>query len=249
MYQVPLATSSSVLASKQFWEIVMLYHNRPHLVNRKLIAASQVLFYKLECEPIGISHVSELFTTSSILYEVRKLKALSKEDITEDFIKDIVECYDPNSELFLSSEKEFFDASDGVYISVRILLPRNSEADKNIEIVIFDKAKHSAIFVAVHELNAVPSTPPFPYELHLTTTGNMRVNVADFQDADTTFAEWLADKLFPKLLKWSENEKSGIKEVKSLSLIDVNEYYLIYHDLKKKYSEDLIKVNVELQCF
>ncbi|KAJ8933361.1 hypothetical protein NQ314_014076 [Rhamnusium bicolor] len=240
MFQVPLATSSTCLTSIAFWETVLLYHCRPHLVNRKLIAVSQILFHKIYLHSKSIN-ISEIFTRSAILYEVRKLNKLTKENISEDFIKSIVEYYDPKIMLIESSIKDFKEECNGVFMSVRILMPRNQKLGKSIEVVILDKDKNTATFVAVSENGKAISAPPFPYQIELTVTFNLRINLNNFEDADTTHAEWIAEKLFKKLLKWVENDIEDNKQMHSLSLITVDEYCLTYGNLKTKYGDSLIR--------
>lgn len=252
MLRVPLATSSSSLSLEIFWDIVTLYCSRPHLINRKLLSASQVLFYKISFESKSVNHVSELLTRSAILYEMRKLKSISKDTITEEFIRKLFESYDKNLELLKSCDK-LFKEQEGIFISVRILFPRNKKCNQCLEVVVLDKTKNSAYFVTAEETGASCS-PPFPYELELTTSSSLRICVANFEDAETIYAEWLADKLFPKLLKWSENYDPDNRQgnIGSLSQIAVDEYCQTYSNLKKKYSSDLVKViyyNYQLLIF
>lgn len=241
MFPVPLVTSSTVLSPTVFWDTVTLYHNRPHLVNRKLLAASQAQFFKANFHSKSITCISEIFTRSAILYEVRKLKVLSKENISENFLREFFECYDKNVVLKVVSVKDFKEECNGIFISVRILISRKS-ANKSIEIVILDKDKNTAMFFAVSEDDVHPIAPPFSYNIELTSSGNLRINLQNFEDADTTHAEWIADKLFPKLMKWAEsgidlNNTSG-----SLSLISVDDYCFTYGKIKSKYGDYLVKV-------
>ncbi|KAJ8950412.1 hypothetical protein NQ318_003688 [Aromia moschata] len=240
MFQVPLVTSSTYLTPAKFWEVVMLYHDRSHLVNRKLAAVSQILFYKITFESKAIQHVSELFARASLLYEVRRLKELTKECITGDFIKAVVECHDKNIVLTEMSINDFKNDCSSVVISIRILIPRNKNAQKCLEAVVLDKEKNSAVFSAVMEFEQTVLAPPFLYQIELTSSHNLRINLTNFEDADTAHAEWIATKLFPKLLKWSQNcEKKD--EVSSLTLIPVDDYCSTYADLKQRYGADLIR--------
>nr|CAH7730621.1 unnamed protein product [Callosobruchus chinensis] len=240
MFEVPLATSGVPLSPITFWEIVMLYHSRPHLVNRKLAAVSQILLFKVNFHCKGIKHLSSLFTRPAILYELRRMKDLNSQHITEDFIRNIVECFDSNLHLVTASEAELNDKSSGVYISVRVLLPRMSSLKKSLEVVILDKDTNKAIFHAVGESTKLCLAPPFQYEIELCAGGIMRLNIQNFEDADSPSAVWLADKLFPKLLQWS-NCDIDHNTITSLSLIQADEYCMNYTELKIKYAEKLIK--------
>lgn len=124
MLQVPLATSSTQYSTDAFWEAVTVYHDRPHLVNRRLLAASQALFYKVIFSCKDVKHISELFTKPAILYEMRKLESISKEAMTVEFLKNMIDCFDKNVELIPVDEKAFQEERHGIFVSARVLLPR-----------------------------------------------------------------------------------------------------------------------------
>lgn len=237
-FTVPLSTSSSQLNATEFWNGVTLYHTRPHLINRKLLAASQVLFYKVCCQSIELSKLTELFTRPAVLYEMRKLKNISKEHITEQFIKNLIECDHQNIKLLLSNEDDFANENIGLFISIRILLPRNKSCGQCIEIVLLNKTNNTALFLAVTEFDNLTCAPHFPYVIELTNNFNLRINLTTFEDADTASAEWLVNSLFPRLLKWAIQEDKVI--VKSLSLIGVDDYSYIYQRLKQEYADNII---------
>lgn len=241
MQQIPLAQCSTQLDINKFWEVLLIYHNRPHLVNRKLLAASQVLFCKLILDTKGVSRVKDLFTRPALIYEIRKLKELSKHSITTDLIKNIVECYDKNVQIIEKDMSHFKSATTGIFISIRILLPRGNIPEKCVEVVILDKDNRCATFLCASEFNSsnVP-IPVFPYDIELTTSSNLRLLVNEIEDADTSSAEWLCNKLFTKLLKWSQNEQSETTSV-SLSLVSSDDYCSLYANLKNKYGKDLVK--------
>lgn len=238
-FEVPLVISSSKLTITEFWNAVMVYHSRPHLVNKKILAASQILFYNANSPNSDISQLSEMFTKFAVLYEMRQLKAIAKENITEQFIRNIVECSYKNLSLSESNEDEFKQKNFGFYISLRILLSRNKRSDVSVEIVLLNKNRNNAHFLAVTELDKFPSAPLFPYEIQLDDNFNLRINLNDFEDADTASAEWLASNLFPKLLKWSKQDENA--SIRSLSLISVDNYSLVYNRLKNSFADELIK--------
>ncbi|CAG9815628.1 unnamed protein product [Phaedon cochleariae] len=187
---------------------------------------------------IPVSKFKEIFTPSAILYEKRRLDNFK--NIGEDFIKNIIECYDRNVTLIPYTEQMFKEDSTGLFVSVRILLSKKNINHKSIEVVVLDKNTNSAIFTAVCEPGESVLAPPFIYELELNAS-NFRINLRDYEDAESTHAEWLADKLFPKLLKWSEIDTECRSTVKCLSLIPIDEYCILYSELKQKYAESLHK--------
>uniref|UniRef100_A0A6P7FEL0 tRNA (uracil-O(2)-)-methyltransferase n=3 Tax=Diabrotica virgifera virgifera TaxID=50390 RepID=A0A6P7FEL0_DIAVI len=238
MFPVPLATSSEEIPVSVFWEVVLLYHNRPYLVNKLVTANTKISLYKIDCKG-SFGHISELFKLSSILYERRKLKELSKESLNDDFIKSFVECYDKNFKLDKINEETFLDSFSGVYISVQVLISRRSTDHRVLELAIFDKDTNSAIFLTAYENSEDMLTPNFPYEFNW-KNGCFGLNLQNFEDADTSKAEWLALTLFPKLLKWSQDDGSK-NTIRSLSLVALDEYCVLYERLKRTYVKDLLK--------
>ncbi|CAG9834193.1 unnamed protein product [Diabrotica balteata] len=238
MFPVPLATGSEQIPVSVFWETVLLYHNRPYLVNKLVTAITKIALYKIDCKG-SFGHISELFTLTSILYERRKLKELSKETINDDFIKSFVECYDKSFKLDKINEETFLDNFSGVYISVQVLISRRSTDHKVLELAIFDKDTNSAVFLTAYENSEDMITPNFPYEFNW-KHGCFGLNLQNFEDADTSKGEWLAFTLFPKLLKWSEADDSK-NTIRSLSLVALDEYCVIYERLKRTYVKDLLK--------
>lgn len=96
--------------------------------------------------------------------------------------------------------------------------------------------------VAEQERLAVPLTPPFQYEIELSSNYNLRVNIQNFEDADSPHSEWLVDKLFKKLISWADNYRSDRAAEPSLHLIPIFDYSLLYNQLKEKYVPYLIQV-------
>ena len=58
---------------------------------------------------------------------------------------------------------------------------------------------------------------------------------------------WLKETLLPKLKTWAETIKledinATQEKIHSLALVDVEEYTMVYNEMKSKYAESLIKV-------
>lgn len=70
----------------------------------------------------------------------------------------------------------------------------------------------------------------------------LKICVEDFKLAELKSSDWLADNLFPKLMSWAETSTENKIQQKSLSLINVEEYCTLYHNLKIKYGDNMVKV-------
>lgn len=241
MFQIPLATSCTTISKEKFWDTIILYHNRPHLVNRKLTAVSQCLFYEVSFNSNGV-HLQDLLNRPAILYELRKLDSIITDNVNDKFLKNLLDPYDKNVQFNSLSVEALRDYTKGVFMSVRILFPRMRNCPKAIEVVTFDKEHNKATFLAVSDSDKLFIGPPFAYQIELTSSLNLRINVKSFEDADTSHAEWLVEKLFTKLLKWIENVDDNKQNIQSLSLVPVDEYCLTYNRLKDTYGESLVKV-------
>ncbi|XP_057667449.1 probable tRNA (uracil-O(2)-)-methyltransferase [Diorhabda carinulata] len=237
MFSIPLVTSSGGFNFPLFWEIVVLYLNRPYLVNKLITATTKIGLYKIEYNG---NQINELFTKSAILYERRKLINLSKETVTEEFISNIIEYNVRNLAITKVGDEYFSNANTGVYISLQILISRKNPDHKVLEIVILDKDKNCATFMSPYERTEDILTPNFVYQFEL-NGNNFRINLQEFEDAETSRAEWLADTLFPKLLKWSQCATDKKNTVQSLSLVPLDEYCILYDRLKRNYVKGLIK--------
>lgn len=241
MLQIPLCTSTTLLSPASFWNSILIYHGRPHLVNRKLLGASEALVVRaLSIKP---SKLHLLITASAVLYETRRLKELASNAITKDFLLNILEPYCKDVTLRETTCEELASCEDGIYISIRILLPRLKGLEKCVEIAVLDKGRDVATFLAVAELGKVAPAPTFRYSVQRETTGALRICVDSFEDADTGSAEWLSSRLFGKLLKWADDEV--VRNVQpSLSLVSVERHVDLYSRLKETYGAQIVKVSV-----
>lgn len=240
MKYLPLATSGGILPYKNFWNAIYLYHDRPQVINRKVIGTSKSYIYKINFS-CSSTKVSELLTHAALLYEVRKLKEIN-EIVCLNLLQSILEPYDKTVSI-TQVQLDFMRCSyDGVFISVRRLLPKQS-THFCLEIVLLDKDQNDVVF-SVAEDDKHISAPPFPYHLEYASTGHIRILIDNFEDADTPSSEWLVDKLFPKFLKWIETFDEATITDPSLRLVDVEVYSELYKSLKHKYGQKMVKVNL-----
>lgn len=240
MWTIPIITSSITVPLNRFWDALVVYHDKPHTVNRKLGGIVQLSFFKLFSAKI--KNVYELFTHSGILYEVRKLKDITSDSITDDFIRSFIEPYDKNFELRKSHTDDLKNSYDGVFISVRILLSRIKGHENCVEIVILNKKDNKATFHSVSVDKEKSVAPQFPYTIEYMNSGHVRIVLENIEDCESNSANWLCENVFTKILKWVDSLEDNPNRIESLSLINVEQYYRLYHSLKTKYSQALINV-------
>lgn len=237
---LPLATSGSLMAPQNFWNAVLLYHEKPYVVNKKIVGVLQFYFYEVEFNSAVMKNINELFSVASILYELRKLKNLNHENLA-DVILNLLVPYDKNISLKEIDVDCFKDRQNGTFVSVRVLIPRSNNSEKCLEIVTLDRSNDTATFTAVSDSKLLVA-PPFQYKIELMNSGHMRIVIETFEDAETSSAAWLADKLFSKLITWACNYDPSFATPPSLTLISVDKYSMLYKQLKDKYGQKMIKV-------
>lgn len=249
MQNIPIITSSGVVLLQQFWKSVLLYHNKPHTVNRKVAGIIQLHLYEFDSKKI--KNIKEIFSYSGILYELRKLNDLNSESIDDNFIVKFTEPYDKGFQPKKISLKTIEDAISGQFISIRILLSRIKPYKKSIEIVLLNKNDNCATFLAVSEELKYCIAPPFAYTIEFETSGHLRILLDSIEDCESNSANWLCEYLFIKLLKWAEDDDTNQNCLESLSLLNVDVYYNLYHKLKEKYSDKIMKVTYSkyFRCF
>lgn len=238
---IPLATSSTILLRDGFWSSLKTYYDRPHLVNRKLVAASSALFCQVLVTNSTIAKpLRDIFTREAVLYEIRK-STITDLPPTISFLKSLTVTYN-DIEIIESTWKDFEKTtSDSSFVSVRLLFGRSNNV-KCLEIVIFEKLYNTVTFFAVQEHEARKIAPEFPYHIELTNAGHLRICVDNFEDADTSSAQWLACNLFPKILTWTEDTQEAKNSIQSLGLVQPAEYCNLYYNLKVKYSPHLLRL-------
>lgn len=135
MFRVPLITSSNALNVEQFWTAVFLYHNSPHLVNRRLLGIKQLFLLRIKFNNKNYK-LKDVFNYSELELHFRRQTPFSFDNITKDIIINVLEL---NTNNFTCEEVQLEDVENddsGTFISVRVLLPRLVKAKKCVEIAI-----------------------------------------------------------------------------------------------------------------
>lgn len=235
-----------MISLQQFWKSVLLYHNKPHTVNRKIAGVVQLYLYEFESKKI--KSLKDIFTYSGILYELRKINDINSKSIDHNFSLSFIEPYDKEFKPRVVSIKTVEEAPSGIFLSVRILLSRIKPYEKSVEVVVLNKNSNCATFLAVSKDVKYCIAPPFSYTVELETFGHLRITLDSVDDCESSSADWLCEHLFTKLLKWSEDCDENHGCLDSLALLDVDVYYNLYHSLKLKYGSEIMKV-IDLELF
>lgn len=196
MQLLPIVTSSTIIPSTNFWHAMLLYYDNPHVVNRKIAGVVELYLYELISDKI--KQIQDIFTYTGILYEVRKLQEIDRHYVTDKFLKSFIEPYDKLAKLKAVSSDDFKKASNGIFLSVRILISRAKSCPNCIELVILDKNQNRGSFFAIAEERILAVAPAFVYHIECTQTGNVRICLEEIEDCETSSAEWLFSTVFRK---------------------------------------------------
>lgn len=89
----------------------------------------------------------------------------------------------------------------------------------------------------------MPATVQNSSECYFIDWDNQCLNVGVYKGFEESNQEWLIKVVQPKLLKWaSDPENNSSPKLKSLSMIDLEEYNTLYNDLKVKYGTEMVKI-------
>lgn len=105
-----------------------------------------------------------------------------------------------------------------------------------------EKSNNLVTFNSISEPNQINLCANFSYDIELEQSKFLRVCIEDVELAESSSSDWLADNLFNKLLLWAEKASTNRITQKSLSLVSIEDYSQLYHELKIKYGEKLVKV-------
>lgn len=117
-----------------------------------------------------------------------------------------------------------------------------------------DSGNNQAGFLNLHQNLTTGFIKRFIAELKDCDTPEMILMAPNVVDENSTRQiTWIKHVFIPKISKWivsmeadcDERKKSAFDSVESLSLINLTEYNQLYNDLKTKYGEHMVKVNVE----
>lgn len=238
MNVVSLMKSNIPIQKENYWNAVFLYHSSPHLVNRRLLSCTQLFFLKVFFKHDKYN-IKNILNYSKLESEIRNLKAIDSSCINESLITKLFDQYVDNFSYETSDIETVTDNNKDVFISVRILFPRNTKSEKCLEIVIIDKENCVTTFLPIccNIRNAI--CPGFPYEIVFNDKNLLDLCVFDLENSKDKASEWLANILFQKLLTWTEI-REPIK--KSLTLVSNEKYCNLYQELKLKYGDSIVKV-------
>lgn len=218
--------------STQFWHAIDIWLNKPHVVNRRILASSRIL--TLEFQDTD-SEISDWIETTEFNY------ILSSENITEKLVSSKF-IKESNINLNKTSFSELENSKK--YLNISRLLPRNPEIySPTIEVTIVEKDNNSITSYYKCLLNDKQSLGfKYPYQICY-RNNEISIKVKKLEDKNDPSLEWIKTHLFPRLIKWIDNSEMQNNFVSgSLNLVPTDKYAELYGQLKQKYGAEIVKI-------
>lgn len=220
----PLISKNVMANADKFWETINLLLTYPHVLNRQILASRELLLYELQ---------------NNNLQNILEWLFLKKNDLSEETIEKEITIYFKHG----SFVKKHFVDDDKIYLRVARLLPRNLDKfPESLEFTILEMESNSITFF-YRQWNVIDNVSSMNnFVLYKICYKNFNVAIEVENTSSRKTNEWLKNHLFIKILKWLENEsKQNVFTSRSLNLIEIEKYQILYSKLKNKYGKSLIQ--------
>lgn len=241
--------SESVEKAVNFWKSIKLYVTKPHTVTRQLAGA----------KPIAVFHYQH--TNGHFIKDVEAINdhIQYRNELlpNKEFIPNLFLELKLNGNLKQIDSKCLTDDEipcDGSWIIQNKLLPKNLKLHDNcVELIIMDFSNKCVSFISLASLRSKVVNKSFTIGLTDVNDSNGSATMWAkllprkenlLVDDEAKQRTWVQHVLFSKLLKWinsMDDEPNGVR-VESLSLVSLEEYNVLYNELKIKYGENMVKV-------
>nr|XP_015916834.2 probable tRNA (uracil-O(2)-)-methyltransferase isoform X1 [Parasteatoda tepidariorum] len=226
------------ISTDDFWNGVSVYIERPHLLNRRLLAAQL-----LETKTAMHNHFNEdLNGTLLRLFNEEILNMATLHDLLKSIPSTYIKSNEPIKKTISAT-----DDNGSKMLFVRNLLSRNMKLYEDmVEVSVADKSSCSVAFYPVKTPDTLyPLSPAFPYRILLNNNKLMLEvsrNSCDQNNANNCKSEkWLASDILPKIYKWCKFHPEETV-LPSLNLVSAKLYNENLHKLKDKYGKHYVKI-------
>lgn len=121
-----------------FWNSIFLYYSSPHLINRRILSVSQLFLLKIQFKH-EIFKIRDILKYSVLNSKINNLESINSKYIDTTIVTKLFEHYENCFSYSKATLDELKLSKDEVFVSVRILFPRNVKSDKCVEFVIIGK--------------------------------------------------------------------------------------------------------------
>ncbi|XP_068082497.1 probable tRNA (uracil-O(2)-)-methyltransferase isoform X2 [Anabrus simplex] len=213
--------SSTSASSSQVWMAIKVWHDKPHVINRRVTGAVPILTSNID-KSVPLNEVYKS------LIDTKITKSMADDEIKQIF---------SSMDIYKKDE----DGDFGLCLTLRKLIPRNSSHHLPLlEITILDEVHCKATFFSLHQehkQHIFILETPYTFQF---VEGEIQLVAHVDELAENPYISWLMKSVFPKIEKWAECTID--QNIPSLSLVSVDRYTLLYQDLKKKYGQKMVEI-------
>ena len=238
----------SKITIEHYWQTVLLYLNRPNLINRRYIGSQCMKCWKTPVENVNYEDIEKLDHWSSFdhnkLENVLHLSTIQSPPTVEELCS--------NKNVYIVLRKLFRKQS------LKSLQKSKNDTEPDIEFDAFVLYPAQARF-SIIILNNIPNSEDFSlqqeqysYSMNFDSeTAKLKVEfLLGTENSATKTSYWLENVLTPKLERWivmssetsSKEEESGNQIQGSITRISIETYCSHYNRLKSKYSVELLEI-------
>lgn len=121
-----------------FWNSVFLYYSSPHLINRRILSASTLFLLKIQFKH-ELFKLQDILKYSVLESKINNIESINSKYLDTTIVTNLFEEYENCFSYSKTNLDELKFSEDELFISVRILFPRNVKSDKCVEFVIIGK--------------------------------------------------------------------------------------------------------------
>lgn len=225
------------MADSQFWYSVLLYTNRPNLINRRVIGTQFVHVWTVD----GVEHTDAILEVIVPTHSSRTIDVLQK----DLHLKELVDLQSIDLNYVLNSSSQFLVILRKLFLKLSLKkLQDASSPSEEFEFLVLNRNRNVISFIPIkfnqleeYVLNRASSSCCFSISLK----EDAFLQVDYLYGFEQSF--WVENTLKVKLQQWlSNSSKRETSFQGSLQRISVQSYCSNYSRMKAKYSLPLLKI-------
>ncbi|XP_034193171.2 putative tRNA (uracil-O(2)-)-methyltransferase isoform X1 [Osmia lignaria lignaria] len=224
-----IVSQESGANASQFCKAVNIWLHNPQIVNRKILASSEILDIEVSCD---------------ILEFFKRIDALDISMVTTEDQRDDINSAKLLNVLRISDESSNTQRNRNIRLYMTKQLPRMPHIfSAGIEFLLLEKQKNCIINIHKPFVTDKRSLGPrMAYMIQQEADKFTSLGVYKLQNVihEQSSIEWLEKKLFPCILRWMRNESRTASTLSSLNFVSTEKYARLYCKLKEKHGMKLI---------
>jgi len=250
-------------SNEQFFDSMKLLIMKPHVLNKRLCGVLD-LWNGVRSTAANFDYVVNEVARILRSYDsevTEEVDELENQQNIEKCFSDTIVALKLNGFVENQNTIEFFDENDEndeTLVIVRKVIPKNLKRFRFGFECVFINCKQNFFFFVnnckfkefisheseEHSTSFGALMPCFPYSIqYINSVFQIQIGNEEYPCTSTSFASgvpFLLETVLPRLSKWSK-QSLDMEGDRSLSLVNVQQYSVMYNKLKEKYADSLIK--------